>query len=110
MSHVIDTTKLVRGTREYFTHVVGCYVCGMDIAPIVEVCMAEFAAGRNCSVWHCSSIVLGTLDRCPCDNCRSQVGPLSKRFGKLWQARYGESNHAFRHRYLNAHRLAKVSP
>ena len=41
---------------------------------------------------------------CRCDRCRAQLGPISRRIGKLWQAQYGESNKNFRKRYLEAHK------
>jgi hypothetical protein len=42
--------------------------------------------------------------RCRCDLCRAAVGTLTKPWGKLWLAGYGESNTDFRRRYLAFHR------
>lgn len=71
MSALYDTTGLVRGTREFFDYFVRCNCMDTPerLAQIVDTCMAEFAAGGNCSVWHCASIVYGQLDRCDCSPC-----------------------------------------
>lgn len=42
--------------------------------------------------------------RCMCAKCLASVGPLTKRIGKMWQARYGESQRDFRNRFNAWHR------
>jgi hypothetical protein len=41
---------------------------------------------------------------CRCETCLSKCGPVQKKLGKFWQARYGESTQEFRKRYQNEHR------
>jgi hypothetical protein len=43
--------------------------------------------------------------RCMCDRCRATLGPIGKREGKFWQARYGESAKDFKKRYRESHKL-----
>ncbi len=42
--------------------------------------------------------------RCRCDWCVASVGPLTKRYGKFWQAQYGESTRAFHARVRKIHK------
>lgn len=42
---------------------------------------------------------------CKCDRCKGSVGPLSRKYGKLWQAKYGESTKSFHSRVRIWHRL-----
>lgn len=41
---------------------------------------------------------------CRCNKCLAECGVISKRVGKFWQARYGESAIAFKARYKRWHK------
>lgn len=49
-----------------------------------------------------------TQARCFCERCLATLGPVSRRWGKLWQARYGESTRAYRRRYVAWHNTKEV--
>jgi hypothetical protein len=44
--------------------------------------------------------------RCRCDLCVASVGPLTKGYGKLWQANYGEATKDFHSRLRSWHAAA----
>lgn len=42
--------------------------------------------------------------RCHCQKCIDSVGPLTKPYGKFWQANYGERTKDFYKRLRKAHK------
>jgi hypothetical protein len=41
--------------------------------------------------------------RCHCKACVQSIGVLSKKYGKLWQAKYGETTKDFHNRIRKEH-------